>query len=83
MDISVYTFDLLGSGFHPGENVSFLTVGSPEPPFENAARSNESGAFVAQYQIPVDLYATGTPISILAYGDAGTAVTVGFIIPAR
>ena len=82
-DVSVFTFQILGSGFHPGERISFLTVGASYGPSEGAARANENGAFVAHYQISVETHEPGTPISILGYGDAGTAVTVGFIIPER
>ncbi len=81
--MSVFTFQILGSGFHPGERISFLTVGASYGPSESAARANENGAFVAHHQISVDAHEPGTPISILGYGDAGTAVTVGFIIPER
>ena len=75
--------EFLGAGFHPGERVSFLVVGSEYPPEENLAQANQSGAFHAWLTIPEPEYAPGTPISILAYGDLGTAVTAGYIVPTR
>ena len=77
----VHSIEFLGAGFHPGEYVSFLAVGSPQPPYENHVRTNESGAFRTKVSMAIPGSEPGTPISILAYGDAGTAVTVGYIIP--
>ena len=77
----VYSIEFLGAGFHPGEYVSFLAVGSPQPPYENEVRANDSGAFRTKVSMAIPGFEPGTPISILVYGDAGTAVSVGYIIP--
>ena len=78
---TAYSIELLGAGFHPGEYVSFLAVGSPQPPYENEVRANDSGAFRTKVSMAIPGFEPGAPISILVYGDAGTAVTVGYIIP--
>jgi len=78
--VDLVTVKMLGSGFQPGERVTFTTLDSDADSQTREVTANSSGAFIALVNVFESEFPSGTPVTILASGDQGSVASAAYVI---